>query len=74
MAALAGAEKAVAGLAKDIRESEEPQEQWDLAGYSEGQINALVEAAYATPIRLPEMVKHTFVIGGGKKVKPLLRS
>jgi hypothetical protein len=61
-------EKGVAGLAKDIRESLAHQ-QWDLAGYTEQQVTSLTKAAFQTPIQLEEMVRHTFVIGGGKKVR-----
>jgi uncharacterized small protein (DUF1192 family) len=67
MAAL-DTEKGVAGLAKDIIESVEHQ-QWDLGGYSENQVTSLSKAAFDKPIRLENMVRHTFVIGGGKKVR-----
>lgn len=68
MAALAANEKAVAGMAKDLRATEET-EQFDLANYTEGQCDALMRAAFAEPFRLPQMIRFTFVIGGGKKVR-----
>jgi hypothetical protein len=58
----------VAGLAKDIRESQDTQ-QWDLAGYEESQIVSLTKAAFSDPVRVSEMLRHTFVVGGGKKVR-----
>lgn len=61
-------DKKVAGLAKHVRESIETQE-WDAAGYTEEQVVSLIKAAFSEPVRLNEMIRHTFVVGGGKKVR-----
>ena len=70
MAALvaSGNDKAVAGMAKEIRATEET-EQYDLANYTEGQCDALMKAAFTEAFRLPQMIRFTFVVGGGKKVR-----
>ena len=60
--------KKVAGLAKDIRESQETQ-QWDCSNYTEEQVVGLIKASFTDAVRLPEMIRHTFVVGGGKKVR-----
>lgn len=61
-------DKAAAGMAKDIRASSETS-QWDLGGYTNLQVTNLVKAAFSEPVRLSEMIRHTFVVGGGKKVR-----
>jgi hypothetical protein len=43
--------------------------QWDLGGYTEAQVTSLVKSAFSEPVRLSEMIRHTFVVGGGKKVR-----
>eukprot|EP00854_Cymbomonas_tetramitiformis_P005808 gene5808-7006_t len=57
-------------LAKSIRSANDSEE-YDLAGYGGAQIPDLVNAAFKTPIPLPpdKMIRVTFVIGGGKKVR-----
>ena len=55
-------------MAKDIRESIETQ-QWDMGNYSEEQVFFLVRSAFVEPVILSEFIKHTFVVGGGKKVR-----
>jgi hypothetical protein len=56
MAALDSNTKAVAGLVKKIRESDETQE-WDLAGYTESQVATMVKGAFSDPVRLSAMSK-----------------
>lgn len=69
MAALLNSnDKTVAGLAKEIRATEET-EQFDLANYTEGQCDALMKASFSEPFRLSQMIRFTFVVGGGKKVR-----
>jgi hypothetical protein len=41
----------------------------DLAGYSGAQLESLLPAAFGAPIEAPEMLRVTFVVGGGKKVR-----
>jgi len=60
--------KAAAGMAKSIRASDEDSE-YDLAGYTEAQVTSLMQAAFTEPVALSTMLRHTFVVGGGKKVR-----
>lgn len=61
--------EAHSGLAGTIRNSLE-SEQFDLAGYTEPRVAELIHAAFATPLSAPtEMVRFTFVVGGGKLVR-----
>mmetsp|Transcript_38511 Transcript_38511/g.46525 ORF Transcript_38511/g.46525 Transcript_38511/m.46525 type:complete len:418 (-) Transcript_38511:251-1504(-) len=57
-------------LGKQIRLSTESDD-YDLAGYNALQCQDMVTAAFSEPIPLPKgkMIRITFVIGGGKKVR-----
>jgi hypothetical protein len=57
------------GLAGKIRASD-VSEQLDLAGYDEARVKDLMAAAFSTPLTAPrEMVRFTFLVGGGKLVR-----
>lgn len=57
------------GLAGEIRSSL-TSEQYDLGGYTEARVTDLFHNAFRTPLTAPtEMVKFTFVVGGGKLVR-----
>ncbi len=59
----------LSGLARDIRTAV-TSEQLDLGGYTEQRAKDLVNAAFSTPLTAPnEMVKFTFIVGGGKLVR-----
>ena len=67
MAAEEGEEKAKK-LANEIRGSTESTE-FDLAGYGGEQCAKLAAAAFSKPLPLAEMIRLSFVVGGGKKVR-----
>ncbi|ETV90872.1 hypothetical protein, variant [Aphanomyces invadans] len=57
------------GLAGDIRQAV-ASEQFDLGGFTEARTRDLVVAAFGTPLTAPtEMIRFTFVVGGGKLVR-----
>ena len=57
------------GIAGQIRSSA-VSEQFDLAGFTEARVKELVQNAFSEPLDVPtEMVKFTFVVGGGKLVR-----
>ncbi|GAX77342.1 hypothetical protein CEUSTIGMA_g4788.t1 [Chlamydomonas eustigma] len=57
------------GLAGEIRASI-VSDQFDLSGYTEARVKDLVVAAFSTPLTAPkEMVRFTFLVGGGKLVR-----
>lgn len=57
------------GLVRDIRNAT-ASDQFDLGGYTESRTRDLISHAFAKPLTAPtEMVKFTFVIGGGKLVR-----
>jgi hypothetical protein len=59
----------VGGLAGEIRSSIEST-QFDLSGYSESRVTDLVHAAFSSPLDAPsQMVRFTFVVGGGKLIR-----
>lgn len=59
----------LSGLAGDIRTATS-SEQYDLGGYTEQRARDLILSAFSTPLTAPtEMVKFTFVVGGGKLVR-----
>ena len=55
-------------LAAVIR-SANASEEYDLSGYGPDACHALAGAAFAKPLPLAEMVRLSFVVGGGKKVR-----
>eukprot|EP01039_Chlorochromonas_danica_P007228 gene7227-7994_t len=62
-------EEGYSGLVRDIRTSL-TSEQFDLGGYNEVRTRDLVLQAFTKPLPVPtEMVKFTFIIGGGKLVR-----
>lgn len=57
------------GLARDIRAVVE-SEQFDLGGFTEQRAHDLIHTAFRTPLAGPtEMIRITFVVGGGKLVR-----
>lgn len=61
--------EAATGLARDIRAAV-ASEQFDLGGYTEVRVTDLVNAAFSSPLTAPsEMIRFTFVVGGGKLVR-----
>jgi hypothetical protein len=44
-------------------------ETFDLAGYGAASLEQLVASGLKTPIKCPAMLRLTFVVGGGKKVR-----
>lgn len=59
----------VSGLAGEIR-SAISSEQYDLGGYTEPRAKDLIITAFGKPLTAPtEMIKCTFVVGGGKLVR-----
>ena len=40
-----------------------------MGGFTEMQATNLAKAAFTEPVRLNTMIRHTFVVGGGKKVR-----
>jgi len=59
---------AVSGLAGKIRACKE-SDQFDLSGYDKAQCTNLVKAAFSDPVPLAEMVRISFVVGGGKQCR-----
>jgi hypothetical protein len=55
-------------LANEIRGSTESTE-FELAGYGAEQCDRLAAAAFSKPLPLSEMIRLSFVVGGGKKVR-----
>lgn len=59
----------LSGLAGEIQRMEE-SEQFDLAGYTEQRCHDVLVASLSKPLENPtEMIKITFVVGGGKLVR-----
>ena len=58
------------GMASEIRALQDSEE-FDLAGYDSGSVGTLMSLGFGEPIQLPagHMVRASFVIGGGKKVR-----
>ena len=57
------------GLAGRIRSATE-SEQFDLSGYTEDRVTELVQDAFSAPLTsAKEMIRLTFVVGGGKLVR-----
>ena len=57
-------------LAKEIREARESNDlraPYDLARYDMAKCADLVNAAFSTPILVPQMVRFSFLVGGGKQ-------
>ena len=63
-----GADDKSKKLAHSIRTSTESNE-FDLQGYGGDACDKLAESAFSKPLPLKEMVRFTFVVGGGKKVR-----
>jgi hypothetical protein len=63
-----GGEEKAKKLANEIRGSAESSE-FDLAGYGAEQCDRLAAAAFGKPLPLKEMVRLSFLVGGGKKVR-----
>lgn len=62
-------EHEVSGLARDIR-AIVTSDQFDLGGYTETRARDLIIQSFAKPLTAPsEMIKITFVVGGGKLVR-----
>lgn len=62
-------EHEVSGLARDIR-AIITSDQFDLGGYTETRAKDLVHQAFSKPLTAPtEMIRITFVVGGGKLVR-----
>ena len=55
-------------LAMEVRNSSE-SEQFDLGGYGPESVSKLVQDAFTAPLPLSAMVRLSFVVGGGKKVR-----
>ena len=55
-------------LAMEVRQSKE-SEQFDLAGYGPSSVAKMVQDAFVNPLPLGSMVRLSFVVGGGKKVR-----
>ena len=59
----------LSGMAGTIRRAVD-SEQFDLAGYTEARVKELMVASFSSPLDQPvEMVKFTFIVGGGKLVR-----
>eukprot|EP01035_Chromulina_nebulosa_P030499 gene30499-40527_t len=59
----------LSGLAGEIRSSV-TSDQYDLGGYTEQRAKDLMHATFSAPLTAPtEMIKCTFVVGGGKLVR-----
>jgi hypothetical protein len=57
------------GLAGEIRASI-VSDQFDLSGYTEARVKDLMATAFSTPLTAPEeMIRFTFLVGGGKLVR-----
>ena len=59
---------AIHGLAASIRAAQE-SETFDLGGQSSANITSTVDAAFAEPFALQEMIRITFVTGAGKQAR-----
>jgi hypothetical protein len=59
----------MASLAKELRAvtAYDPQEKWDLAGFTEAQTQLLVAEAFTAPFGKP--LRFSFVVGGGRLVR-----
>lgn len=55
-------------IAAEIRATPETA-QFDLAGYDEPQVKALVKEAFGTPFDISKMIRVTFIVGGGKAIR-----
>ena len=55
-------------LAAEIRSADDSME-LDLAGYGAEQCDKLAAAAFGKPLPLDKMVRFSFLVGGGKKVR-----
>ena len=55
-------------LAAELRASSDSSE-FDLAGYGAEQCDKLAAAAFTKPLPLDKMVRFSFLVGGGKKVR-----
>lgn len=61
--------QAASGLVGEIR-SAITSEQYDLANYTQSRAHDLITNAFSTPLDAPsEMIRFTFVVGGGKLVR-----
>ena len=59
----------LSGMAGSIRKATD-SEQFDLAGYTESRVKDLFVVAFGSPLDQPsEMIKFTFIVGGGKLVR-----
>ncbi|CAJ1457577.1 unnamed protein product [Effrenium voratum] len=58
----------MSGLAGKVRRATESDE-FDLSGYDQARCNELAKAAFSEPFPLKEMVRISFVVGGGKLVR-----
>jgi hypothetical protein len=57
------------GIAGEIR-SLVSSDQFDLGGFTEQRVRELLLSAFQTPLDVPkEMIRVTFVVGGGKLVR-----
>ena len=58
-----------ANLAKQLRavDTYDPQEKWDLSGFTQEQITELVPLAFSAPF--PQPLRFSFVVGGGRLVR-----
>ncbi|CAJ1338829.1 unnamed protein product, partial [Effrenium voratum] len=63
-----GLSLAMSGLAGKVRRATESDE-FDLSGYDQARCNELAKAAFSEPFPLKEMVRISFVVGGGKLVR-----
>lgn len=69
MAAFDASNEVLSGLAGEIRTAT-ASDQYDLGGYTETRARDLMVAAFTKPLTSPtEMIKCTFVVGGGKLVR-----
>ena len=55
-------------LAMEVRQSNKSEE-FDLSGYGPNSVTKLVQDAFTAPLPLGNMVRLSFVVGGGKKVR-----
>ena len=62
----------MANLARDIRtagESNDLRDPYDLAGFNEPRLIQLVNDTFGTPIPVRQMVRFSFLVGGGQKMR-----
>lgn len=60
------------GLAKQIiaqAQAGETAEEYDLAGFEATSVEQLCNEVFSKPIEAPRLIKCTFIVGGGKKVR-----